>query len=162
MLDACPAAALPDGEAAAPLVRDAALVLLAADAFGCAHRLVRETVDYVSEREQFDTKLAQFQGIKHELANLITGLEPSRALWWYAAHALDHVPHDAARTAAITKAHIADRATEIARACVDLHGAMGYTWESTVHVWYKRIMFDRAYFGGPSAQRTRAAALGAW
>lgn len=157
-----PAEVLTNGEAATGIVRDAALVLLTADAFGCAHRLVRETVDYLNEREQFDTKLTQFQGVKHELANMVTGLEPSRALWWYAAHALDNELDDAARTTAIAKAHVCDRATEIARACVDLQGAMGYTWESTVHVWYKRIMFDRAFFDGPSEQRTRAADLGGW
>lgn len=162
VFDDTPVSELPEGVAAAPRVFDAGLVLLAADAFGCAHRLVRETIDYLDEREQFETKLTQFQGIKHELANMVTGLEPTRALWWYAAHALDHIPTAASRVAAMAHAHITDCSMAIARACVDLHGAMGYTWESNVHLWYKRIMFDRAFLGGPDRQRDRAASMGEW
>ena len=125
-------------------------------------RLLQETIDYLTERIQFSTRLTQFQGVKHELANMATDLEPTRALWWYAAHALDHLPEEVARTAAIAKAHIGDRAIAIARACVDLHGAIGFTWEATVHLWYKRIIFDRAFFGGSNHHRDRAAALSEW
>ncbi len=153
---------LPNGNQAALDVRDAGLVLLAADAFGCASRLMKETIDYLDNRVQFGTRLTQFQGIKHELANMAVDLEPTRALWWYAAHAFDHLPDEAARTAAVAKAHICDQAMEIARSCVNLQGAMGFTWESPVHLWYKRIMFDRAFLGGPNHHRDRAAALSNW
>lgn len=153
---------LPPGVAAAPRVRDLGLVLLAADSFGCASRLLHETIDYLSEREQFGTRLTQFQGIKHELANLAAGLEPARALYWYAGYALDEQADDAPRAAAIAKSHISDRAMEIARACVDLHGAIGYTWEATTHLWYKRIIFNRAFLGGSDHHRSRAADLADW
>ena len=143
-------------------VRDAALVLLAADAFGCATRLLRETVEYVSTREQFDTPLAQFQGIKHQLADLLTALEPARALYWYAAHAFDHLPDESERAAAIGKAHVVDRATDVARESIELHGGIAFTWECFVHLWYKRIMADRALFGGPDVHRERAARLAGW
>jgi alkylation response protein AidB-like acyl-CoA dehydrogenase len=49
-------------------VRDAGLVLLAADAFGAAWRLLRMTAAYTGTREQFGTRLAQFQAVKHQLA----------------------------------------------------------------------------------------------
>ncbi len=160
--DGVRATELPNGAEVAPLVVDAALVLLSVDAFGCASRLLQETIDYLTERIQFSTRLTQFQGVKHELANMATDLEPTRALWWYAAHALDHSPEEVARTAAIAKSHIGDRAIAIARACVDLHGAIGFTWEATVHLWYKRIIFDRAYFGGSNHHRDRAAVLSEW
>ena len=153
---------LPHGTSAAPDVRDAGLVLLAADAFGCASRLMVETIEYLDNRVQFDTRLTQFQGIKHELADMAVELEPTRALWWYAAHAFDRYPDEASRTAAIAKAHICDRAMDIARSCVNLHGAVGFTWESTVHLWYKRIMFNRAFLGGSEHHRDRAAALSDW
>jgi alkylation response protein AidB-like acyl-CoA dehydrogenase len=106
--------------------------------------------------------LTQFQGIKHQLANLATELEPARALWWYAAHALDHIAEEAERSAAIAKAHITDRAMDIARECVELHGGIGFTWECDVQIWYKRQMFNRSFLGSPQLHRERSAALGGW
>jgi alkylation response protein AidB-like acyl-CoA dehydrogenase len=161
-LDDASAVLLPNGAEAMSKVRDLGLVMLAADAFGCAARLIRETVDYLGEREQFGTKLTQFQGVKHELANHSVSLEPTRALWWYAAHALESIPDEAPRVSAMAKASICDKALVIARACVDLHGAMGFTWESPVHLWYKRILFDRAFLGGSTHHLDRAAALSNW
>jgi alkylation response protein AidB-like acyl-CoA dehydrogenase len=56
--------------AAAPRLRDAALVLLAADAFGGASRLVEASVEYARTREQFGVVIGQFQALKHQLANM--------------------------------------------------------------------------------------------
>lgn len=153
---------LPDAAAIAGRVRDAALVLLAADAFGAAWRLLRMTVDYVGTREQFGTTLAGFQGVKHQLANAATELEPARALLWFAAHAVDQLPERAAHAAASAKAHISDRAFDVVRCCVELHGGIGYTWESDVQIWFKRTLFDRAFLGTPDEHRERGAALASW
>ena len=93
---------------------------------------------------------------------MATAIEPSRGLYWYAAYACDHLPDEAARQAAIAKAHISDRAVEIARAAVELHGGLGFTWECDVQIWFKRAMFDRAFMGTPDHHRTRSASLGGW
>jgi alkylation response protein AidB-like acyl-CoA dehydrogenase len=143
-------------------VRDAGLVLLAADAFGAAWRLTRLSIDYAKERRQFGQPIAQFQAVKHQLADMATAIEPTRGLYWYAAHALDHLPDEAPRSAAIAKSHITDRATEIARQAVEVHGGIGFTWECDVQMWFKRAMFDRAFLGTPSLHRERSAALGGW
>ena len=73
---------LPGGAAAALRVRDAGLVLLAADAFGGASRLVDVTVAYANTREQFGVTIAHFQALKHQLANMALEVEPGRALYW--------------------------------------------------------------------------------
>jgi hypothetical protein len=59
------------------------------------------------------------------------------------AHAWDHLPGRVAARAAIAKAHITARASEVARAAVELHGGIGFTWECDVQLWFKRAMFDR-------------------
>ena len=161
-LTGAPAETLPDGAAVAERVRDAGLVLLAADAFGAAWRLLRMTAAYTGTREQFGTRLAQFQAVKHQLANAVTELEPSRGLLWYAAHAVDHLPERARHAAAVAKAHITDRALGVARDAVELHGGIGYTWESDVQIWFKRVLFDRAFLGTPEVHRERSAALAGW
>jgi alkylation response protein AidB-like acyl-CoA dehydrogenase len=160
--DATPAEALEGGGAESGALRDAGLCALAADAFGAAWSLVRMTVDYARERRQFGRPIAEFQAVKHQLADMATSIEPTRGLHWYAAHAQDHVKEDAARAAAIAKAHIAERAVEIGRAAVELHGGLGFTWECDVQIWLKRAMFDRAWLGTPEHHRARAAALGGW
>jgi alkylation response protein AidB-like acyl-CoA dehydrogenase len=157
-----PCEPLPDGARVSGRVCDAGLVLLAADAFGAGWRLIRAAIDYLGTREQFGTPLVQFQAIKHKLADLATDLEPARALWWYAAHAFDRMPGEAARAAALAKAHVCERATAIARDVVELHGGIGFTWECDVHLWYKRILFDRAWLGSPALLRERSAALAGW
>jgi alkylation response protein AidB-like acyl-CoA dehydrogenase len=149
------------GDAADRLV-DAGLCLLAADAFGAASHLVDITVAYAQTREQFGQKIAEFQAVKHQLARLGTDIEPTRALYWYAAHAFDHIESDRARSAALAKAHITDRAVEAGRMCVELHGGLGFTWECDVQIWLKRCLFDRAFLGTPSALRARCADLAGW
>jgi alkylation response protein AidB-like acyl-CoA dehydrogenase len=141
---------------------DAGCVLLAADAFGAAHQLVRATAAYVGTRRQFGQPLAQFQAVKHQLANMALDVDPTRGLWWYAAHAFDHAPADAPRAAALAKAHITDRAQQVARDAVEAHGGIGFTWECDVHLWFKRVMFDRLWLGAPELHRERYAALEGW
>jgi alkylation response protein AidB-like acyl-CoA dehydrogenase len=93
---------------------------------------------------------------------MATQIEPARGLFWYAAYAWDRLPDEAPRAAAIAKAHITARASEVARAAVELHGGLGFTWECDVQVWFKRVMFDRTWAGSPEHQRARIAALGDW
>lgn len=153
---------LPGGAATARRVRDAGANLLAADAFGAAWRLIQATLAYAGTRQQFGSVLTQFQAVKHQLANMATEIEPTRGLWWYAAHAFDELPLEAERAAAIAKAHVTERALEVARGAVELHGGIGFTWECDVQIWFKRVMFDRAFLGTPELHRERSARLAGW
>ncbi|NRA07501.1 MAG: acyl-CoA/acyl-ACP dehydrogenase [Myxococcales bacterium] len=160
-LDAAPAEVLGDAALAAR-VRDAACVLLAADAFGTAQRLLDMAVDYAKQREQFGVTIGHFQALKHQLADMAVEIEPARGLYWYAAHAFDHVPEDSARYAALAKAHISERAMQLGRDAVEAHGGIGFTWECDVQIWFKRAMLDRAWLGTPDVHRARAADLAGW
>jgi alkylation response protein AidB-like acyl-CoA dehydrogenase len=160
--DATPCEVLPDEPDAAARVRDVGLILLAADAFGSGSRLLEMSVEYAKTREQFGVTIGHFQALKHQLANMAVELEPSRALFWYAAHAFDHIPDEAERAAALAKAHITDRVMQIARDAVEAHGGIGFTWECDVQLWFKRAMFDRALLGMPAVHRERAASLAGW
>jgi alkylation response protein AidB-like acyl-CoA dehydrogenase len=162
VMDGTPADLLAGGQDVSGRVRDAALVMLAADSFGAAWRLVQISVEYAKTREQFGQPIAQFQAVKHQLAALATDVEPTRALYWYAAHAFDHLPDDSERSAALAKAHITDRAIVTARKAVEIWGGLGFTWECDVQMWFKRTMFNRASFGTPEALRERIAVLGGW
>ncbi len=160
--EAAPGERLSGGSGDAMALMDMAAVLLAADAFGAASKLIDLDVAYSMEREQFGQPIAQFQAIKHTIARLGTDIEPTRALWWYAAYALDHLPTEASRAASLAKAHVTDRAMNAARQSVELHGGYGFTWECEVQMWFKRIMLDRTIFGTPDQHRERVAELGGY
>ncbi len=156
------AAAVPLAPGTAERLRDAALVLLAADAFGAGYRLVRMATAYAQGREQFGQPIAGFQAVKHQLANMALEVDPTRGLFWYAAHAFDHLPAQRERAAALAKAHITDRVMQVARDAIEIHGGMGMTWECDAQIWFKRALFDRQWMGTPELHRTRLAALGGW
>jgi alkylation response protein AidB-like acyl-CoA dehydrogenase len=161
-LDGTPAEPLERGAEAATRLRDVALVLLAADAFGAASRMLHMSVEYAGTREQFGVTIGHFQALKHQLANMAVEIEPARGLFWYAAHALDHVPADAERYAALAKSHLGERAMQLARDAVEAHGGIGFTWECDLQIWFRRALFDRAWLGAPELHRERAAQLAGW
>ncbi len=160
--DGTPAEILADSDGNAARLNEAAAILLAADTFGAATKLIDLNVAYALSREQFGQPIAQFQAIKHTIARMGTDIEPARALFWFAAHAFDHLQDESERTASVVKAHITDRAMHAARESVELHGGYGFTWECEVQMWFKRIMFNRSFLGTPEQHRERAAQLGGW
>ena len=161
-LEGATAEALPNRPSCSARVRDAGLVLLAADAFGGANHLLEASVEYAKTRQQFGVTIGSFQGLKHQLANLAVEIEPARGLYWYAAHAFDHVHDESERTAALAKAHLTQVYMQTARDAVEAHGGIGFTWECDVQIYFKRAMFDRAFLGAPAVHRERAAALAGW
>ncbi len=142
---------------------DAGLVLVAADAFGGASACVDRAVSYAKEREQFGQVIGSFQAMKHQLADMALTVSPSIGLYWYAAHAFDTgAPKAASEAAALAKSHICELYPQIARAMIEAHGGIGYTWEYGDHVWLKRALFDQVYLGSPRLHRQRIAQFAGW
>jgi alkylation response protein AidB-like acyl-CoA dehydrogenase len=157
-----PLVPLPDVPGAAAALVDAALVLLAADAFGGANACLTMASTYAQQREQFGRPIGSFQGLKFQLADMAVDVEPARGLYWYAAHAYDHVPAERSRMAAAAKAHLCDVYMKAARTMIEVYGGIGYTWEFDAHLYFRRAMFDYAWLGTPAEHRDRQAALAAW
>lgn len=157
-----PCAVLSEDPALAQDIFDVAAVLIAADALGGAQTSLKMSVDYAQTRVQFGRPIAEFQAIRHELADMAVELEPSRALVWYAAHAIDSALADRSRMAALAKAHLCDRFISLTRHAVLIHGGIGYTWEYDLQILFRRALFDHAWLGAPSVHRARAADLAGW
>lgn len=156
-----PGESLGSGAGVTSRIRDALLILLAADAFGGASRCTEMALEYAQNREQFGTAIVNFQAIKHRLVDMSVEVELTKGLYWYAAHAFDSIPEESERMAALAKAHITDCYMQVARDAVEVHGGIGFTWEYPLQVFFKRAMLDRAYFGDPSKHLDRYADL-AW
>jgi alkylation response protein AidB-like acyl-CoA dehydrogenase len=135
-------------------------VAIAADSLGGAERALEMAVEYSKIREQFGKPIGSFQALKHAAAEMVADLEPARALLWYAAHAQDEIPSEAARAAAMAKARLSEIYTRTTDRAVLMHGGIGFTWEHDIHLWYKRAKFNESFFGSPMYHRERVAALG--
>jgi alkylation response protein AidB-like acyl-CoA dehydrogenase len=148
---------LAGGAQAADRVLQLGAVLLAADAYGGAAACLDKAVAYAQTREQFGITIGHFQAIQHQLADIALDVLPSRAMYWYAAHAIDCAADDAAGFASLAKAHITERYLAAVRRVIEVHGGIGYTWESDLHFFLRRAVFDRAYLGSPELHRQRRA-----
>ncbi|WP_448578006.1 acyl-CoA dehydrogenase family protein [Thermaurantiacus sp.] len=140
-------------------VIDAGRVMLAADTFGAASHMLEAAVDYAKTREQFGRPIGTFQAVRHMCAEMAAALEPCRAFLWYAAHAQDALPDEAALQAAHVKAHLSEVGTRVAKTATEVHGGMGFTDLLGLHFWFKRIAWNRQMLGSPEILRREAARL---
>jgi alkylation response protein AidB-like acyl-CoA dehydrogenase len=145
-------AAAPRGEIA---VR--AAVLVAADALGAAERMLQLAVDYSKQRHQFGHPIGSFQAVKHAAAQMLVTVESSFSIVCYAAQSAEEKLPERATHAAVAKAQVTRGAAELADIALTLHGAIGYTWEHDLHLFYKRAKLDQLLFGAPTAWNERIA-----
>lgn len=131
---------------------DMAALLTAAQALGVGLELLRRTVDYVRQREQFGVPVGSFQAVKHRLADALVGLEFARPLLFGAALTLSPSDIAAAKLSAGEAAYAA------ARAALQLHGAVGYTEELDLSLWLRKARPLRDAWATPSACRARIVA----
>jgi alkylation response protein AidB-like acyl-CoA dehydrogenase len=132
---------------------------IAADSLGGAARALEMAVEYSKVRQQFGRPIGSFQALKHMAAEMVSEVEPSRSLVWYAAYVFDHRPREAARAAAMAKARLGDTYSRTVNRAVQMHGGIGFTWEHDLHLWFKRARWNEVAFGDPEYQRERVAAI---
>ncbi len=150
------------GPAAAAAIRraiDTATVALALDAVGASQALFDLALEYVKHREQFGVPVGSFQAVKHKFADMLVLLERARALGYYAMLTIAERDERQSLAAAMAKAAAGDVAERVAREGIQLHGGIGYTWESDVHLYVRRLQADAVLFGAPDAHRQRVADL---
>ena len=134
-------------------------VMHAADTLGASQAMLDKAVAYAGTRQQFGRVIGSFQAVKHLCAEMAAALEPSRALVWYAAHALTALPDEARLYACHAKAHLAEVGTFVARTATEVHGGMGFTDLLGLHYWFKRIGLNRQLLGSPERARHEAAEM---
>ncbi|MGV9798349.1 acyl-CoA dehydrogenase family protein [Mycobacterium sp. NPDC003449] len=130
---------------------DRAALAVACDSLGIAQAMLDTTVSYVGVRQQFGQPIGAFQAVKHACADMLVRISVARQLVEAAVD--DPTP----TTTAMAKSYACDTAVEVAGKAMQLHGGIGYTWESGVHVYLKRAALNRALFGSSTAHRARLA-----
>ncbi len=138
------------------MLRDRAAVAIACDSLGVAEAMLAATVDYVKVRRQFDRPIGSFQAVKHACADMLVQTSVARQLV-DAAVAQVAQGTDSSRAASMAKSYACGMAVDVVGKTMQLHGGIGYTWESGVHVYLKRAALNRALFGSPAEHRQRVA-----
>lgn len=132
---------------------------LALDAVGAAQQLFDISLEYVKHREQFGVPIGSFQAIKHKFADMLILLERARALGYFAALTIAENDDRRSLATAMAKAAAGDAVARIAKEAIQVHGGIGYTWESDVHLYVRRLESDAALFGSADLHRQTVADL---
>jgi alkylation response protein AidB-like acyl-CoA dehydrogenase len=103
-------------------------LLMAIGAVGAMQRLIEISVAYASEREAFGRPIGKFQAIRHQVAEMATKAEASRALT-YNALRLFHEGHDCIQQVSMAKLLTQRAVLEIADQALQIHGGYGYMRE---------------------------------
>ena len=149
------------GAAAASLFErtaDRAAVATGAELLGLTDRMITMAADYARERHQFGKPIGSFQAVKHLLAGARVKLEFARPAVYGAAWSVDQGERTASRAASVAKAYASDAATEAARVSLQVHGAIGYTWECDLHLFLKRAWALSEAWGSAADHRSRVLA----
>jgi len=156
--DPSPATLIASGEEAHLAMADLAdraAVATAAELVGLADRMITLAAAYARERQQFGRAIGSFQAVKHLLAGAQVQLEFARPVVYAAAWSLDGEEPDRSRSASLAKAYASDAATEAARVALQVHGAIGYTWECDLHLFLKRAWALSEAWGSAADHRQR-------
>lgn len=161
-IDFTPSAATRVAEAAeAKSLLDAAFdrgaLFTAAQLLGIAQRCVDLAVAYAKERYQFGKPIGSYQAVKHQLATAQVKIEFAKPVLYAAAASLPQ--NDIYSRARISHAKLAalEAADLSARTAIQVHGAMGYSWEVDIHLFLKRAIGLDSWWGGPAFHRKRVA-----
>ncbi|WP_247002116.1 acyl-CoA dehydrogenase family protein [Halosolutus gelatinilyticus] len=129
-------------------------VSVAAQAVGTAQAALDQALDYAQEREQFDQPIAEFQAIRHKLAEMATNVEAARSLTYRAAtYAMADDDQLAAKFASMAKLFASEHAVDVADEAIQVHGGAGYVTDHPVERYYRDARITKIYEGTSEIQK---------
>jgi len=148
-------------EQALALALDEARVAASAELLGVMTRALEITVDYLTQRVQFDKPIGSFQSLQHKAVDLFVLSEISRSVLLQTTALFDGDASDKERAVAASqlKSRCGDAALQITKDAIQLHGGIGYTDECNIGLYLKKAMYLSSLWGNPTAHRGRYAAL---
>ncbi len=143
---------------------DVALAVLSAEQVGAAERVLEIATAYASTREQFGRPIGSFQAIKHKCADMLVDLEWARSASQAALEALDDaegvgIADEAGWRACMAKAVCSESFRRMVAANVQIHGGIGFTWEDSAHLYFRRARTDEVILGAPAQHWDRLPTL---
>ncbi|MBB5915560.1 alkylation response protein AidB-like acyl-CoA dehydrogenase [Nocardia transvalensis] len=130
-----------------------AAISLACDSLGLAEAMLSATIEYTRTRTQFARPIGSFQAVQHACADMHVHTRVARHLVTAAVQAETTASDSAPTAASMAKSYATTAAVEITGKALQLHGGVGYTWESGLHTYLKRATLNRTLYGAPAAHR---------
>jgi alkylation response protein AidB-like acyl-CoA dehydrogenase len=151
----------PAGDQTALLRRvlDDASVMLCAELVGASEASFELAAEYSKSRVQFGRPIGTFQAVKHMAAEMLQDLTLARVITHYAAWCSDVDAEDRELAAGMAKSWVAEAAITVTSTSIQVHGAVGFTWECPAHLYYKRAKASDLALGKQAWQRQRVADL---
>ena len=145
-----------------PLLLDLGALMSAAQLVGLAEAMLDQSAAYAKIRTQFGQPIGAFQAVKHQLATAAVAIEFAKPVLWRAAQALSDGLVSAPVHISHAKIAASDAAIQMAETAIQVHGAMGYTYEVDLHFWMKRSWALSGAWGSRAFHLTRidAAVIG--
>lgn len=133
-------------------VLDKGRIHIAAVACGVAQRLLRDSVAYAAEREQFGQAIGEFQLVQAMLADSQTELYAAECMVIDAARRRDSgLP--VVTEAACCKLFATEMVGHVADRAVQIHGGAGYMAEYGIERFYRDVRLFRLYEGTSQIQQ---------
>jgi hypothetical protein len=148
------------GAAGAALQRsafDRGALACAAQQLGVGQQLIDMGALYATQRQQFGVAIGTFQAVKHRLANAQVKVEYARAVVYRAAHSVATSAAERSLDVSMAKVAAGEAALFAAKEALQVHGAIGYTYEQDLHLWMKRAWSLDLAFGTGAWHRARVA-----
>lgn len=123
--------------------------LIAAEGLGAAQASLDMTREYALQRQQFGQPIGRFQALKQKLADCLIAVEAARSGLWGALRSMRDGWPDAS-AARLAKAQGGKTAQFVTAECVQMHGAIGCTWEHDMHLLMRRAKHVQLSLGTPA------------
>jgi alkylation response protein AidB-like acyl-CoA dehydrogenase len=147
-----------DAEKLIDRLLEVAAVGLAAESLGGAERALEMAVEYAKVRVQFGRPIGSFQAIKHKCADMLIQVESARSAVCLARQVLGSGQDGELPIAsALAKAYCGDAYVFCTQENIQVHGGIGFTWEHSAHLYFKRAWTNQVLFGNPYQHRERIA-----
>ncbi len=135
-----------------------ATLAVSAEAVGIMQIMTEKTVEYCKSREQFGVPIGSFQALQHRMVDMLTACEQAYSLLLWASLAnADRTP-DARQAIHSIKYFVGTSGQKVGQEAVQLHGAMGMTWELDIAHYFKRLTAIGQLFGNSDWHLDRLAA----
>ena len=133
---------------------------LAASAYlvGLSERMIEVAAEYARQREQYGRPIGVNQAVKHLLADALLKVEFAKPAVYRAAWSVAEREPTRARDVSMAKAFASDAAYRSSRSSMQVHGAIGYTWEADLQLWMKKAWALQRAWGDATFHRRRVAA----
>jgi len=153
---------LASGDSARNAVRrgvDSARIAQAAELLGVARASLATTLAYLKTRVQFGKPIGSFQALQHSMVDAWIQVELASAVLTSVVHTAHPDPDTLARNASRAKARCATAALHVTQLAIQMHGAIGFTDECDVGLYYKHALHLAAWLGNIPAHQCRHLAL---